>query len=252
MSVSDDRKDFEIQRTRNSLALGADHKVFDEARDLIVHADKYKYTYLWSWMGVPIIQMPADIVATQEVIWKSKPDIIIETGIARGGSVIFSASMLALLGRGKVIGVDIDIRAHNRDTIVNHPMASWITLIEGPSTSAETLAKVRAEIPAGAKVMVVLDSDHSRAHVLDELRNYAPLVSLGQYLIVADTVLGHLTPEQTPTERAHVWLPGNEPLAALQDYLKKTDRFEPDREINGKMIVSSSPGGYMLCVKSLD
>ena len=245
----DDREEFAETSRRNSLALGGDDKLFVQARDLIVSADAYKYSYLWTWMGVPIIQMPADIVATQEVIWKARPDVIIETGVARGGSLILSASILTLLGRGKVIGVDIDIRAHNRDTIENSAMSSRITLIEGPSTSAETMERVRAEIPPGASVMVILDSDHSRAHVLDEMRTYGPLVTKGQYFIVADTLLGRLEPEQTPTDRAHAWKPGNEPLSALQDYMNECDRFAPDPEINGKMILSSSPGGYLMCLK---
>ena len=161
-NIPDDRAAFEAERRRNSVAMGADEAVFEQARDCVMSADRHRYTYLWSWMGVPIIQMPADIVATQEVIWATKPDVIVETGVARGGSVIFSASMLTLIGKGKVIGVDIDIRAHNRDTIENHPMASRVTLIEGSSIAPETVARIKAEIPAGASVMLVLDSDHSQ------------------------------------------------------------------------------------------
>jgi cephalosporin hydroxylase len=249
MTIKDDRAEFDAERLRNAVALGKDVEVFKEARDLIVRADRYKYAYLWTWMGVPIIQMPADIVATQEAIWRARPDVIIETGVARGGSVIFSAAMLQLLGKGKVIGVDIDIRSHNRDSIEKHPMSTRITLIEGSSIADETLAKVKSEIPPGASVMVILDSDHSKAHVLSELRAYGPLVTQGQYLIAADTMLGFLEPEQTPTARSQTWLPGNEPLAAVEAYLKECDRFELDPELNGKMILSSSPGGYLRCIK---
>jgi cephalosporin hydroxylase len=249
MTHPDDRAEFEAERRASALALGADGGVFEKGLDAFVAADAYRYTYLWSWMGVPIIQVPADIVATQEVIWSAKPDVIIETGVARGGSLIFSAAMLTLLGRGKVIGVDIDVRAHNRDTIERHPMASRITLIEGSSIAAETLEAVRAAIPEGAAVMVCLDSDHSRDHVLAELRAYGPLVTAGQYMIVSDTVLGCMTAEQTPTARSQVWLPGNEPLAAVAAYLAETDRFEADPEVNGKLIMSSSPGGYLRCLR---
>ena len=248
-NIPDDRAEFEAERRRNSLAMGADEALFERARDCVMDADRYGYTYLWSWMGTPIIQMPADIVATQEVIWMTRPDVVIETGVARGGSVIFYASMLALIGKGKVIGVDIDIRAHNRDTIENHPMASRITLIEGSSIDPETIARVKAEIPGGASVMLVLDSDHSKAHVLAELRALSPLVSKGQFLIVADTILGRLRRDQTPKARSHFWPPGDEPLAGLNEFLKENDRFAPDEEINGKMILSSSPGGYLRCVK---
>lgn len=249
MITGDDRAEFDAERRRNSIALGADEAVFRQATEALVAADKYKYAYLWTWMGVPIIQTPADILVMQEAIWRSRPEVIVETGVARGGSVIFSASMLELLGRGKIIGVDIDVRAHNRDSIESHPMAKRITLIEGPSTAKETVDRVRAAIPAGASVMVVLDSDHSRRHVLDELRLYGPLVTEGQYLIVADTLLGYLKPEDTPRDRSAVWYPGNEPLAAVQDYLKESDRFERDEELNGKLILASSPGGYLKCVK---
>ncbi len=248
-NAPDDRAEFEAERRRNSLALGADTALFEEARDCVMNADRHRYTYLWSWMGVPIIQMPPDIVATQEVIWATKPDVIIETGVARGGSVIFYASMLTLIGKGKVVGVDIDIRAHNRDTIEKHPMASRIALIEGSSIDRETIARVKAEIPTGAAVMLVLDSDHSKNHVLAELRALSPLVTQGQFLVVADTLLGRLKPEQTPRARSRFWPPGDEPLAAVQEFLKENDRFRPDEEVNGKLILSSSPGGYLRCVR---
>jgi cephalosporin hydroxylase len=250
MTIRDDRMEFEEEKRRNAIALGADDAVFDLALEAIVAADRHSYTYLWSWMGAPIIQMPADIAALQEVIWSTKPDVIIETGVARGGSVIFSASMLTLIGKGKVIGVDIDIRAHNRETIETHPMAGKITLIEGSSIAPETLAAVRAAIPPDATVMVCLDSDHSRDHVLAELRAYGALVTQGQYLIAADTILGRMRPEQTPKARSKVWYPGDEPLAAVQAYLAETDRFEVDPAINGKLIFSSSPGGYLKCVRA--
>ncbi|WP_072393212.1 CmcI family methyltransferase [Hyphomicrobium sp. CS1GBMeth3] len=247
--MHDDRLAFEAHKRDMSLALGKDDDAFKHALTTLVRLDKYDYSYLWSWMGVPIIQMPADIMATQEVIWNTKPDIIIETGVARGGSMIFMASLLQVIGKGRVIGVDIDIRAHNRDSIEAHPLASRITLIEGPSTAPEMLAKVTAQIPDGASVMVVLDSDHSRDHVLAELRAYAPLVTEGQYLVVADTLLGRGDASQAPTKRSRVLYPGDEPYAALNAYLEETDRFEIDAALNGKLVLSSSPGGYLKCLR---
>jgi cephalosporin hydroxylase len=245
--MHDDRAEFEASRREKAIALGADGDAFARSVDALVAVDRHDYAYLWSWWGVPIIQTPADVMATQEVVFAAQPDIIIETGVARGGSVLFMACLLQLLGKGKVIGVDIDIRAHNRDSIERHPMAGRVVLIEGPSTDPATLAKVREQIPAGASVMVVLDSDHSRDHVLAELRAYGPMVTEGQYLVVADTLLGRLDAAQTPTKRSHVWVKGDEPLAALNTYLTETDRFEPDPEINGKLVFSSSPGGYLRC-----
>jgi cephalosporin hydroxylase len=249
MTAKDDRQEFEAHKEEMCLALGRDHDAFRQSVETIVALDKYDYSYLWSFLGVPIIQMPADVMATQEVIWATKPDVIIETGVARGGSMIMMAAMLKLIGKGKVIGVDIDIRAHNREAIETHPMSPLIELIEGPSTAAETLAKVKASIPTGASVMAVLDSDHSRDHVLDELRHYGPLVTEGQFLVVADTLLGRVEAAQTPTKRSKIWHPGDEPLTALNTYLGETDRFQPDDVINGKLVFSSSPGGYVRCIR---
>lgn len=249
MTVKDDRLEFEANKREMSLALGQDKQAFQQSLDTLFQLDKYDYAYLWSWMGVPIIQMPADIMATQEVIWNTRPDVIIETGVARGGSMIFMASLLKVIGKGKIIGVDIDIRAHNRDSIESHELSPLITLIEGGSTSEETLAKVKAEIPAGSSVMVILDSDHSRDHVLAEMRAYAPLVTEGQYIVVADTLLGQSDMSQTPTKRSKIWYPGDEPYAAVQLYLKETDRFETDEVLNGKLVLSSSPGGYLKCIR---
>ncbi|OLP53211.1 cephalosporin hydroxylase [Rhizobium rhizosphaerae] len=249
MTVKDDRQEFEAHKREMCVALGRDRDALDQSTEMLVTLDKYDYAYLWSFLGLPIIQQPADVMATQEVIWATKPDVIIETGVARGGSVIMMAALLQLIGKGKVVGVDIDIRAHNRESIETHPLAHRVELIQGPSTAPEVMAQVKAAIPEGASVMVVLDSDHSRDHVLDELRHYGPLVTEGQYLVVADTLLGQSKPEQIPTKRSKIWMPGDEPFAALNAYLKETDRFEPDPVVNGKLVLSSSPGGYLKCLK---
>ena len=249
MTTEDDRQAFENNKRRQAAHLGRDAAVLERVRGTLRMLDEYDYSYLWSWMGVPIIQLPADVMATQEIIWATKPDVIIETGVARGGSVVFMAAMLELLGKGKVIGIDVDVRPHNRQTIEAHPMAKRIALIEGGSTDANVVARVRKEIPDGASVMVVLDSDHSRDHVLAELRHYGPLVTPGCYLVVADTMLGHLEPGKAPTRRAKVLECGDEPLSALRAYLQETDRFEPDEVMNGKMIFSSSFGGFLRCRK---
>ncbi len=245
MSHPDDRKDFAAHQVAQSRALGADRDVFNGSTDYMLSIDKYDYSYLWNWMGVPIIQMPADVMATQEVIWETKPDVIIETGVARGGSVLFMASLLELMGHGQVIGVDIDIRAHNRDSIESHPMSRRVTLIEGGSVDDGVLAAVRAEIPEGARVMVVLDSDHSRDHVLAECRAYGAMVTPGCYMVVADTMIGHVEEKEAPLNRSKKWFVGNEPLSALRDYMGECDLFEIDGALNGKLILSSSPGGYV-------
>ena len=250
-TMIDDRSEFQMRARAQSVALGKDEAIFEQAIATMLAADKYQYAYLWTWMGMPIIQLPADIVTTQEIIFSAKPDIIIETGVARGGSVIFLASMLELLGNGKVVGVDINIRPHNRDAISKHPMGKRVSLIEGSSTDPSTLAKVRAEIPSGASVMVILDSDHKRDYVLGELRNYGPMVTKDQYMVVADTVVGHIKKEFAILEnRSRAWYQGDEPLSALRAFLAETDRFEVDPVVNGKLIFSSSPGGYLRCLKA--
>ena len=151
-----------------------------------------KYVYQFSWLGRPIIQMPEDMVRVQEVIYRLRPDVIIETGVAHGGSLVFYASLCKAMGRGRVVGIDIEIRPHNRDAIEAHPLAGYITLIEGSSTDAETLRRVRGLVGPGATVLVLLDSCHSREHVLAELRAYAPLVSKGSYLVAADGIMGEI------------------------------------------------------------
>jgi cephalosporin hydroxylase len=244
-SLKDDRKEFEEHKVAQSLALGKDKEVFQRSIDVVMDLDHYDYSYLWSWMGVPIIQMPADVMATQEVIWATKPDIIIETGVARGGSILFMASLLEMIGKGTVIGVDIDIRAHNRSAIEANPMSKRVKLIEGSSIDTKIVDEVKALIPAGASVMVVLDSDHSRDHVLAELRAYGPLVTSGCYMVVADTFVGHLDEENAPKRRSKLWFKGNEPLSGLNDYMAESDLFEVDPVLNGKLVISSSPGGYI-------
>jgi cephalosporin hydroxylase len=245
--TSDDRLQFVSSREENCLALGQDQRAFSHSLSLMTELDQYDYSYLWSWLGVPIIQMPADIIATQEVIWNSKPDIIIETGVARGGSVIFMASILEMMGNGRVIGVDIDIRPHNRDTIECHPLRHRVDLVQGDSVEPETLERVHQLIPAESRVMVVLDSDHSRQHVLNECRAYGPLVTKGCYLVVADTLVGLVDEQQTPKKRSKVLYRGDEPLSALRDFQKEQDRFEADPILNGKLVLASSPGGYLRC-----
>lgn len=242
--MTDDRQEFEAQRRADAIALGQDGPLNQEALLLLRAAGRHRYTYLWNWLGVPIIQIPSDIVTLQEIVWETKPDLIIETGVARGGSVIFFASMLQLLGRGTVVGIDVDIRAHNRDSIERHPLAHRVKLIEGSSTDPATVSAVAALAQPGAKIMVVLDSDHSYAHVLAELRAYAPLVTKGQYLVVADTGLAIEGGDFVPRDG---WGAGNDPMAALDTFMTECDRFEVDPVYNGKVLMTSSPRGYLKC-----
>lgn len=210
------------------------------------------YSYNFRWLGVPIIQYPQDIVALQEIVWSARPDIIVETGIARGGSLSLSASLLALLDLTearaadapprRVIGVDIDIRDHTRRAIGSHPLADRITMIEGPSTDAATVARVTAEVGANRRVLVCLDSNHTHAHVLAELNAYAPLVGVGSYCIVYDTVIENLPDDSYPDRP---WDKGDNPMTAVRDWLAANPDFEVDRQIDAKLKVSVAPNGYL-------
>jgi cephalosporin hydroxylase len=198
-------------------------------------------------MGRPIIQFPQDIVAMQEIIWQIKPRLIIETGIAHGGSLIFYASMLELVGNdGFVLGIDIDIRQHNRLEIEKHPMHKRIKMIEGSSTDQDVIAKVYEIAEGKTPVLVALDSMHTHDHVARELQAYSPLVTKDSYLVVFDTVV-----EDMPLDffQDRPWGKGNNPKTAVWDFLKGNDRFEIDREIPSKLLITVAPDGYLKCIK---
>jgi len=207
---------------------------------------KYEYSFHFRWLDRPIIQFPQDIVALQEIIWKVKPDLIIETGIAHGGSIIFSASMLELIGSGEVLGIDIDIRQHNRAEIEKHPMYKRITMIEGSSIKNNVVKKVYQQAKGKKKVMVLLDSCHTHEHVLKELKLYSPLVRKDSYIVVFDTMIEEM-PENSFPKRP--WYKGNNPKTAVKEFLKNNKRFKVDKEIQNKLLISSCPDGYLKCVK---
>jgi cephalosporin hydroxylase len=183
-----------------------------------------KYVYGFTWMGRPIIQLPEDLVRIQEVIWRLAPDVIVETGVAHGGSLVFYAGIQAALGRGRVIGIDVEIRSHNRAAIEMHPMSTRIALIEGSSTAPETLAAVRARIMPGETVLVLLDSDHSYAHVARELELYAPLVSLGSYIVACDGIMAQVAGAPR-TKPDWTW---NNPIFAVKEFLERDPRFRQE------------------------
>jgi cephalosporin hydroxylase len=200
-----------------------------------------KYSYNFRWMGRPIIQYPQDMIAMQEILWDVRPDLIIETGIAHGGSLVYYASLCELMGHGEVLGIDIDIRAHNRVAIEAHPMFKRIALMQGSSTDPGIVSQVH-RLAAGKKVLVVLDSNHTHDHVLSELQAYAPLVSVGSYCVVFDTVVEDLRPGLYPTRP---WDVGNNPKTAVRAFLEADDRFEIDRDVEAKIQITVAPGGYL-------
>jgi cephalosporin hydroxylase len=204
---------------------------------------KEKYSYNFKWLGRPIIQYPQDIIAMQEIIWEVKPDLIIETGIAHGGSIIFSASMMELLGgNGHVLGIDIDIRQHNRIEIEKHPMFKRITMFEGSSIDSEMRKRVYEFAKPYQTIMVCLDSNHTHAHVLEELKLYAPLVTKGSYCVVFDTCIEDLPAGSFPDRP---WDKGNNPKTAVCEFLKTHSEFELDKFIENKLLITAAPDGFL-------
>ena len=217
-----------------------------------------KYSYNFSWLGRPVIQYPQELVQMQNLIWQISPDLIIETGVAHGGSLIMSASMLALLdlcdgiesgltidpkkSKRKVLGIDLDIRSHNRAAIESHPMASRIQMIQGSSIDPEIIAKVQALASSYSRVLVCLDSNHTHEHVLAELDAYAPLTSVGSYCVVFDTIIEDLPAEMFPDRH---WGPGNNPKTAVWEFLKSHSEFEIDKSIQDKLLITVAPDGYL-------
>lgn len=239
-------KEFKNDCDNEMVSMSCDDKLKELSIEWMASTAKHKYTYHFSWMGRPVIQYPQDLVALQEIIWKIRPDVIIETGIAHGGSLIFYASMLELINQGEVIGVDLDIRKHNRLEIEKHPMFKRITLLEGSSTDTKIVQEVKHLCKSKKSIMVVLDSDHTHSHVLEELEHYSPLVTQGSYLVVMDTGIEDM-PDQLYAERP--WGKGNNPKTAVREFLGKTDRFIIDKSIQTKLLITVAPDGYLKCIK---
>ncbi len=238
----------EIQKFKDDVKLnileqGKDEEFLALGKKWVQETMHKKFIYNFTWMGRPIIQHPHDTMALQELIWQIKPDLIIETGIAHGGSIIFSASMLELLGGdGEVIAIDIDIRKHNRDEIENHPMFKRIKLIEGSSIADETIKKVKEFATEKKNIMVILDSFHTHDHVLKELELYSPFVSLNSYLIVFDTWVEDVTENYYPDRP---WDKGNNPKTAVWEFVKTNQNFEIDKSIEHKLSITLAPDGYL-------
>jgi cephalosporin hydroxylase len=258
LAATDPHLAFLQERQERVANYGLD-KAWQELSSRWLHrAFEHRYMYNFGWLGRPIIQMPNDMVVLQELIWQIKPDLIVETGIAHGGSLIFSASMLALLdmcdaidagekidpkiSRRKVLGIDIDIRAHNRAAIEVHPMASRIQMIHGSSIAPEIVEQVRALAANYSRVLVCLDSNHTHEHVLAELHAYAPLTGKGSYCVVFDTIVEDLPKEMFPDRP---WGPGNNPKTAVWEFLKTHSEFEIDKSIQNKLLITVVPDGYL-------
>lgn len=261
---------FKTEIAKNQLEMSNDDDLRLKTLEWIASSGNHKYSYNFSWLSRPIIQYPQDIIAIQELVWQIKPDLIIETGIAHGGSLILSASMLALIdyceaketnktldllaSNRKVLGLDIDIRAHNRIAIETHPLAHKIDMIQGSSVAPDIVAQVHEHARGHERIMVCLDSMHTHDHVLAELEAYAPLVSPGSYCVVFDTVIEDLPDGMFPNRP---WDKGNNPKTAVREYLRRLREeayiaadgsplhFEIDEMIENKLLITVAPQGYL-------
>ncbi len=249
---------FQQEVKQNIVGLGNDLDLQALSRIWVREISPHKWAYNFTWLGRPAIQFPNDAWAMQELIWQIKPDLIVETGIAHGGSLILYASLLALsdlceaiegghtldprTSRRKVLGIDIEIRPHNRAAIDAHPMATRIQMIEGSSIAPEVIAQVKAIAQDYERVLVCLDSNHTHDHVLAELEAYAPLVSVGSYCVVFDTVIEDMPADMFPDRP---WGPGNNPKTAVWEFLKTHPEFEIDKSIQHKLLITVAPDGYL-------
>ena len=238
--------------------MGQDDNLVKNSRDWMSQVNPFEYSYHFTWMGRPIIQYPQDMIAMQEILWKVKPDLVIETGIAHGGSLAMSASMLAMLdycetadrggtldpkaSKRQVLGIDIDIRPHNREAIKAHPMSHLIKMIEGSSVDPDVVGQVKAIAKNYNKILIFLDSNHTHEHVLREMQLYSPFVTCGSYLVVFDTIVEDM-PKGSFTDRP--WGVGNNPKTAVWEFLKNNDEFEIDKEIENKLLITVAPDGYL-------
>lgn len=234
-------RDFVKSMKRDSHLRKLSHEWFDSVFN-------YEYSYHFTWLGRPVIQFPQDIVAIQEIIWKVKPDLIIETGIAHGGSLILSASILQLIGKGEVVGIDIDIRENNKKSIETHPLFKRITMLEGSSISKKILNRIEKIAKGKSKVLLFLDSKHTEEHVLKELQIFSKFVRKGCYIVVFDTII-----EDTKSKKASIdrpWGKGNNPKTAVKKFLEKNKRFKIDKTFENKLLITSCPSGFLKCVRN--
>lgn len=258
----DEYQNFKAECKTEIIKIAEEKNITRLTNEWVKSVNQLKYSYHFEWLGRPIIQYPQDIVAMQELIWEVKPDLIIETGIAHGGSLIFSASMLAMLDmfdaieqgitfdpkkcRRKVLGIDIDIRTHNREAIEAHPIATRIHMIQGSSVAPETIEQVYQFAKDYKRILICLDSNHTHEHVISELKAYAHLASVGSYCVVFDTVIEDMPKEMFPDRS---WGPGNNPKTAVWEYLKTHPEFEIDKSIQHKLLITVAPDGYLKRIK---
>ena len=241
------REEFEELRRKSAEGMAGDAELQSEALAVLTKADQHRWIHQTTWMGEPVLNLPQDLFALQEILFATRPRHVIEVGVAWGGSLLFYSTLMELLGGESIVGVDIYIPEDLRKRIAAHErLAKRIRWINGSSTDPKTVEVVREHLKGARDVLIVLDSNHTHAHVLDELRAYAPLVGKGHYLVVSDTIVERLPPQ---THRPRPWGPGNNPATALQEFLKENDRFQVDTALENKLLFTCNPGGFLRCVK---
>ena len=241
-----DEEEFRFRNEQVIKKMNKDKDLKKISRDFYNKSIKHEYSYHFTWLGRPVIQYPQDLIALQEIIWLTKPDLIIETGIDRGGSLIFSASILEMIGKGEVLGIDIDIREHNKQSIKNHKLFKRITLFEGSSVDKKIVKKVHQFAKGKKNILLLLDSLHTHKHVLEELNLYSNLIKKNNYIIVYDTVVNDL-PKNSFKNRP--WNKRNNPKTAVREFLSRNNKFKIDTEIENKLLITSCPEGFLKRIK---
>lgn len=243
------REEFERLRLEQARAMAADKALERDALDVLARADHYHWIHQSTWFGEPVLNVPQDMFALQEIIFSTRPDYVLEVGVAWGGSLLFYATLMEALGGKGIIGIDTYIPDDLRTRLAGFPrLSKKIHLVNGSSVDPQTVAQTQAITGGTRKLLVVLDSDHSHDHVLKELRTYAPLVGRGHYLVCSDTIVERL-PLQT--HRPRPWGPGNNPATALAEFLREDHRFEVDHDLENKLLFTCNPGGFLRCTSDL-
>jgi len=236
------RSELESDKTEFLKLQNQDEELSQMGLDFVIRSDRYGYAYQWTWCDLPILQLPQDVLATQEIIFRCKPTVIIETGVAWGGGIALYGTLMDVYGGRHIIGLDLNLAPSVVNSVTDIGLKTEVTLLKGSSTNLDIIAQVNSIIEEDDRVMVILDSNHTHEHVLDELRAYGPMVSPGQYCIVSDTIVENI-PEQS--HRPRPWGHGNNPMTAVRQYLSEFDGFRPDADVDRKLVMSFNPSGYL-------
>ena len=241
------RSEFENMRTDSAKKMSQDNSLYKDALDVFVRADRYSWIHQTSWFGEPVLNLPQDMFAIQEIIFQTKPKYIIEVGVAWGGGLLFYSTLMEALGGQKVIGIDVYIPDDLKERLFSHgKISDRLVLINQSSTDPQTINQIESIIGQSRDVLVLLDSFHTHDHVLKELKMYSPFVGKGQYMVCGDTIVEDIP---TQTHRVRPWGPGNNPKTALHQFLKENDRFKIDHSIDKKLLFTNNPDGYLKCCK---